>query len=170
MLSTDSAIPLAPSVIKSLAKRLRDQPCLPPMSVSQSIELFSRVLGHQSWHAAQHTSAPPAPPLIDPYSAARRLRFYVQLECVVACSVHVYDALRLYDQAYTKWGFPPEEALLFRRVHAAMTKGLKFSRAVEQVLRGVPAEREIQALRAGEDRGDSVGVFVGLCQAAEILR
>lgn len=52
---------LAPSVMKSLAKKLRTNPHTPDMSTAQSLEDISVLLGCDSWHHAQQLSKCHAP-------------------------------------------------------------------------------------------------------------
>lgn len=77
---------LAPAVVKSLAHKLRKHPSTPPMSVAQSLEEMSQILGFESWHALQknYQSAAPTPQSVFANPDFRR-DFYTDL------STGVYD-------------------------------------------------------------------------------
>lgn len=71
---------LAPAVVKSLAHKLRKHPSTPPMSVAQSLEEMSQILGFESWHALQkhYQHAAPTPQSVFAKPTFRR-EFYTDL-------------------------------------------------------------------------------------------
>lgn len=165
-------IPLAPSVIKSLAKRLRAQPAASSLSVSASHEVMAKTLGYPSWHAA-NSRAPvaTAPALADQAALtddllkdpARRRRLYEDLETLLEANVDLVSSSKCLELAAGIVG-DPGRAALARSLEEHLVAGGSFGSFFDRIWPFAPLEA--LAIQAGERHR---GIGQGLREARGLL-